>query len=289
MNSWIEIRQFPAEQDLTPLVVFLNERRIEHRISEISGKQSLSVRHPEMVQPITELINSLERGEFQLQALEGETHHQQVPSTTIPLLVQMRHFPVVFVLLLACTLGFVVATYAQDWLRYFTFQDFNSRYYIPLDVSLQAGEYWRLITPTFLHFGVMHFLFNGVLLWWFGQRLEVRFGHLEFILLFLCASIAANVGQYWWAGAANFGGISGVIYAFVGFVLVLKFSVPQLVHDIQLSLLWFMLGWLVLCMTGIVDMFMAGGGVANAAHVAGLVAGLIYGFIRVMLIRARKQ
>lgn len=289
MDAWIEVKQFPVEQDLTGLTRFLHERHIEHRISEAAGRQLLSVRHPDLVAPIVELLESIERGETVLEPRLEERPSQESQPSSIPLMTQLHYFPVVFVLLACSAVGFFIATYAQDWLRYFTFQDFNNRYYIPLEESLAAGEYWRLITPTFLHFGAMHFLFNAVLLWWFGQRLETRMGHSEFIVFFLVTALAANLGQYWWTGSANFGGISGVIYAFVGLVFVMKFASPWVVSDIQMSLLWFMLGWLVLCMTGIVDMFMAGGGVANAAHLAGLLAGLGYGFVRVGFARVLRR
>ena len=80
--------------------------------------------------------------------------------------------------------------------------------------DIAAGQWWRTITPAFLHFKsfdslVTHFLFNA--LWWLtlGGLIETREGPLRLILLFLLAAVIGNTtGGYFYG--SYFGGLSGV-------------------------------------------------------------------------------
>ena len=138
------------------------------------------------------------------------------------------------------------------------------------------GEVWRLVTPMFIHFGAMHIFFNMMWLWDFGRVLEARFRGLRFALLVAAVSMAANVAQAFFSGP-NFGGMSGVNYGLFGFILIRQKFHPA--GDIRLNpqTVPFLLIWLVVCFTGSV------GNVANGAHVAGLVAGGVIGWVNAML------
>jgi GlpG protein len=131
-----------------------------------------------------------------------------------------------------------------------------------------------LLTPAFLHGGMVHFVFNALGVWILGRHLEKYLGPWLLIVLVIIAAVISNVSQYVSSGP-NFSGISGVIYAFVGFMAVIKKIRPGTFPEISKELLGFMLFWLVLCLTGVVDLFMAGG-IGNASHVGGLFAGVIY-------------
>ncbi len=142
--------------------------------------------------------------------------------------------------------------------------------------QIKQGEVWRLFTPMFLHFGAIHILFNMMWLWDFGRTLESRFRSLRFLLLVLFTSLAANVAQAFFSGP-GFGGMSGVNYGLFGFILLRQKFHPA--GDIRLNpqtTPWLLI-WLVVCFTGYV------GPVANAAHVAGLVAGGVIGWINAMM------
>lgn len=132
----------------------------------------------------------------------------------------------------------------------------------------QQWQIWRWVSHALLHFSVMHIAFN--LLWWwqFGGDLEQRLGSLKLIKLFIVSAIISGAGQYWVEGA-NFGGLSGVVYALAGYLWVLGQRAPQLGLSIPRSLMGFMLIWLIL---GFVQPFMA---IANTAHLAGLISGVI--------------
>lgn len=146
-----------------------------------------------------------------------------------------------------------------------------SALHFPAQVS-QQWQVWRWVSHALLHFSVMHIAFN--LLWWwqFGGDLEQRLGSVTLIKLFLVSAILSGAGQYWVEGA-NFGGLSGVVYALAGYLWIIGQRAPQLGLSLPRSLMGFMLIWLVL---GYVQPFMA---IANTAHLAGLISGVVLAWI----------
>ena len=84
--------------------------------------------------------------------------------------------------------------------------------------DIVKGQVWRAVTPIFLHFGIMHIVFNMMWLWQFGLVLETRFRSLRFLALVLFVAIASNSAQAFFDGT-NFGGMSGVNYGLFGFLL----------------------------------------------------------------------
>ncbi|MGC9552160.1 rhomboid family intramembrane serine protease GlpG [Vibrio metoecus] len=146
-----------------------------------------------------------------------------------------------------------------------------SALHFPAQAS-QQWQAWRWVSHALLHFSVMHIAFN--LLWWwqFGGDLEQRLGSVTLIKLFLVSAILSGAGQYWVEGA-NFGGLSGVVYALAGYLWIIGQRAPQLGLSLPRSLMGFMLIWLVL---GYVQPFMA---IANTAHLAGLISGVVLAWI----------
>jgi GlpG protein len=117
-------------------------------------------------------------------------------------------------------------------------------------------------------------------MWDLGRRLELLLGKRNYILFFIVTAAISNIAQYRWAADNLFGGMSGVVYALVGFIIVSHTLAPNKLTAVPRSVLGFMLFWLVLCMTGVID-YVAGGGVANAAHVGGLLAGAAFAAVTV--------
>jgi GlpG protein len=144
--------------------------------------------------------------------------------------------------------------------------------------GLEDGHYWRLITPIFLHFGVLHLVFNALWLGLLGSKIERAAGSIQALMLFVAIAVASNVGQYLWSGSVRFGGMSGVIYGLLGYLWIHHSIFPRPIYALPRELVGFMLAWLMICMTGVLD-FLLGVGIANAAHLCGLLAGMALGLI----------
>jgi GlpG protein len=82
--------------------------------------------------------------------------------------------------------------------------------------TLSKGQVWRLITPDFLHFSWPHIIFNSVMLWFLGSQVEFIDGRTRLLVLALVASLLSNGLQYLVTGPL-FGGLSGVVYAIMGY------------------------------------------------------------------------
>lgn len=131
------------------------------------------------------------------------------------------------------------------------------------------AQSWRFITPAFLHFSMLHIVFN--LLWWWqlGGLVETQQGKQRLLILFLFSAIASNLAQYFLVGP-YFGGLSGVVYGLVGYCWLYGLLNKQSQVNLPNSMFGFLLGWLAL---GFVDLLPAN--VANYAHLVGLFAGLV--------------
>ncbi|HET6327095.1 MAG TPA: rhomboid family intramembrane serine protease [Planctomycetaceae bacterium] len=142
---------------------------------------------------------------------------------------------------------------------------------------LWTHEPWRLVTPIFLHFGMMHILFNMLMLWQLGIPIERGIGSLRYLLLVLVIAIPSNFAEYVWdvqrlnEGVRNFGGMSGVLYGLFGYIWMKSRYEPQSGFMISSNTVIWMVGWFFLCLTGYL------GNIANVVHGAGLVVGMIVG------------
>jgi GlpG protein len=157
-------------------------------------------------------------------------------------------------------------------------QDFLQQLFISYPASGQTGllpevfdgQVWRLITPVFIHFGVLHLLFNMLWLFQLGCMVEGRQGTGTLALVVLVFGIVSNLAQYFIHGPF-FGGMSGVVYALAGYIWMRgKHDHASGLYLDWRSIEWLLI-WLVLCFTGLL------GPVANAAHLGGLIAGVVWG------------
>jgi len=147
---------------------------------------------------------------------------------------------------------------------------FNLLQFYPL-ISLDAfiSEPWRIIGPAFFHFSWLHVVFNTMWWWQLGGSIEKTLGKGAIINLLLISAIFSNLGQFFVSGA-NFGGLSGVVYALVGFVWWYGYLAPDKGLSLSKPIIGFLLFWLVL---GFVDLLPVN--VANTAHLLGLISGCL--------------
>jgi membrane associated rhomboid family serine protease len=89
---------------------------------------------------------------------------------------------------------------------------------------LEQGEWWRLVTAAFLHYGPVHLILNMVALYWFGSLLEKRIGSGRYLLLYLVSGLAGSAGSLLWSNGFQTPtvGASGAIFGILGAGLVLE-------------------------------------------------------------------
>jgi GlpG protein len=136
------------------------------------------------------------------------------------------------------------------------------------------GQYWRLLTPIFLHFGWLHITFNSLWMWELGGLIEQRLGSSVLCALVLVCGVGSNMAQHWYSGPSLFGGMSGVVYALLGFCWVYNTILPNRGLRMPPGIIVFMLVWLVFCMVGPTES-LGIGSIANAAHLGGLLLGCL--------------
>jgi GlpG protein len=149
-------------------------------------------------------------------------------------------------------------------------------YYVGPDLSLpeiRHGEIWRLFTPIFIHFNVLHIFFNMLWLRDLGSMIEGRQTSLYFAILVLVLAAGSNLGEFFITHQASFGGMSGVVYGLLGYVWIRGKLDPGSGLYLHRTTVTMMLIWLVVCFTGLV------GPVANFAHLTGLLMGMGWGWI----------
>lgn len=131
------------------------------------------------------------------------------------------------------------------------------------------GQIWRLMTPIFIHLSILHILFN--MLWFkdLGYIIEYKFGKKDLLTLIGISGVVSNFLQYCVSGP-QFGGMSGVLYAMLGYIWVYKKMNQDFDYSLPARDITIMIGWLLLCLTGFL------GPIANSAHAGGLFVGMLY-------------
>ena len=84
------------------------------------------------------------------------------------------------------------------------------------------GEYWRLFTAMFLHYGPFHLGLNMLALWWFGAAIEQALGRGRYLLLYLVSGLAGSAGALVSSPDSATVGASGAIFGILGAALVLE-------------------------------------------------------------------
>ena len=143
---------------------------------------------------------------------------------------------------------------------------------------LIENQWWRLITPMFLHFSFAHLAFNCLWIYVLGEKIERVDGKLIFTLLIILTGVFSNLLQYFWTSSSLFGGLSGVIYGMLGYCLVMEMESNYDKYGLPPGLYLFMIAWLILGFLGILDLF-GFGSVANFAHLGGMLSGLMFAMI----------
>ncbi len=141
---------------------------------------------------------------------------------------------------------------------------------------LEYGEYYRLVTCIFLHFGIDHLFYNMLLLIFLGDSLEQIVGKLRYLAIYLLGGVAGNIVSVWVsAGTENYAvsaGASGAIFAVVGALLWIVIRNGGRLKGYSSQRLFLMAALTIV--NGLTTT-----GVDNMAHIGGLVAGFLLGML----------
>jgi len=139
-----------------------------------------------------------------------------------------------------------------------------------------SGEWWRLFTSMFVHFGLVHLALNMWVLWSIGRLTERMFGSLSYALLYVFAGLCGSVASIWWHPNVNSAGASGAIFGLLGGLLAFLVNPatgvpPTIVASQRRSALVFIAYNLL---NGFTHQ-----GIDNACHLGGLVGGFLMGWM----------
>ncbi len=134
------------------------------------------------------------------------------------------------------------------------------------------GQWWRLLTSIFLHIGVFHILFNMYALLYIGLLLEPYLGKLRFGAAYLFTGILSSLTSIYWHPLTVSAGASGAIFGMYGVFLAMLTT--NIIDKKTRSALFASIGIFVVfnLMNG------TKAGIDNAAHIGGLISGLIIGY-----------
>ncbi|OOF67714.1 rhomboid family intramembrane serine protease [Rodentibacter caecimuris] len=142
------------------------------------------------------------------------------------------------------------------------------------DFPEQSTEIWRYFTHSLVHLSLWHIVFNLSWWWSFGGLIEQRVGSCKLLLLYFLSALISGVCQNYASGPAFFG-LSGVVYAVLGYVLIIdklsrhNFNLPK--------------GFFNMLLIGIAFGFISpffGISIGNAAHISGLITGGVIGLFQ---------
>jgi len=262
------------EEDLLPLSALLHQRGVVHRIFEEGGLQVLKVAGGQsQAQQVVTLYRDWRAGKLRIELSRSATSDQANNQAGS----RWRQCPVTVLLIVLSIAGFLLVYLGAplSWLAQLTFSPFGM-VGGQLQFTEMGAQYWRLVTPAFIHFGWLHIVFNSLWLWDLGSRVEQVMGSMNMLLLFVVIALVSNSCQFIFGGPGLFGGMSGVVYGLLGFSWVAPLLQPRWRIQPAPAIMLFMVGWLVVCMLGLVEV-LGFGAIANAAHLGGLVSGALLG------------
>ncbi|RWR02422.1 intramembrane serine protease GlpG [[Pantoea] beijingensis] len=179
--------------------------------------------------------------------------------------IRQRAGPLTMAVMLVCIAIFILMQIIGDrsvmaWLAWPSGQE-------------QYFQLWRWFSHALLHFSLLHILFNLMWWWYLGGVVEKRLGSGKLVVITLISALLSGWMQAKFSGVW-FGGLSGVVYALMGYVWLRGERDPESGIFLERGLMAFAILWLVIGYFGAFGL-----SIANAAHVMGLIVGLVMAFV----------
>jgi membrane associated rhomboid family serine protease len=135
--------------------------------------------------------------------------------------------------------------------------------------AVAGGDWWRLVTSGFLHYGLLHIALNMYILWWLGRELEPSLGHVRFAAIYFASMLCGSFGALLITPNALTAGASGAIFGLFGaaFMIGRARGIDVWANGIGPLILF-----------NLVFSFIVSG-VSIGGHIGGLIGGGIAGFV----------
>lgn len=151
----------------------------------------------------------------------NETQSQFTQEGTLKWIDYFKKWPVTMALIIICTLLFLTLVIYDRAILSFSVESlvkFGADY----NLLVHQGEYWRLLTTTFLHAGILHFAVNMYMLFILGIILEALIGKPKYFLLVLITAMASDAGSFYFRSDRYevSVGISGVVLGLIGALFI---------------------------------------------------------------------
>lgn len=178
--------------------------------------------------------------------------------------IRERAGPVTLSVMAICIVVFILMQFFGDEtvLSWLSWPDGPDQYF----------EVWRWISHAFLHFSLLHITFNLLWWWYLGGLIEKRLGSGKLFVIALISALLSGWMQAKYSGIW-FGGLSGVVYALMGYCWLRGERDPDSGVFLERGLIVFSILWLVVGYYGLFGM-----DIANMAHFTGLLIGLAMAF-----------
>lgn len=155
---------------------------------------------------------------------------------------------------------------------------------------LKHGEYWRVVTSMFYHFGIDHLVYNMFMLYMMGAILEPFYGRIRYAILYFAAGLTASAASLWYNGvfAAEEGahafcaGASGAVYGLIGGYAAVYFVQRRTLPAWEKRRM--LIAVLFLLFGSIFDT-----GIGHDAHFGGFFGGLLLGCVYCMILKKKAE
>ena len=180
-----------------------------------------------------------------------------------------KEFPVVGILLIINLIYFLFLELNGGSKNWLTLVYYGAKE----GLSISRGEYWRLLTPIFMHIGFFHLVVNSFGLIVFGPIMEKIFGPTRFLLIYIMTGIWGNIFSFISGisvGAGASGALFGVAGSYAAYLYLNKDDLGKFGRESLVGLSW---------IVGINIIFgFTVSGIDNSAHLGGLISGIIIGY-----------
>lgn len=260
---------FPDSVNLHAVAAELTELGVMHRFVLKGDTQQLLLLDPEDTEIAGQVLRAWEGGELKTRP------KVKLVRKNMQFMEQPAHLTLL-IIFLSCV-GAALASFGTEFIQLFTFWDPAYRVSFVISgfdpwINIASGQYWRLITPIFLHFGPVHLIFNALWFWYLGSLVELHQSRWALPGVTILIALVSNIIQAFFSEGAIFGGLSGVVYGLFAYVWCTgrlnpgsKVRLPNMLFVVITALM-------LLSPLGVFDIIV-NAEIADAAHISGFITG----------------